>query len=409
MLKNFSLLSEIPSPSDTADLVRTKMTRDYLDDDELFSLCCEIVFERSILMSFGLGKSLDHIRKVFNCLRSELETLQELADDPGVTEIMVNGHEKIFVEKNGRIEKVPYSLDSKQQLFSIIQRLAARVGREINDLNPIVDARLADGSRINAVNDNIAIDGPILTIRKFGGLKIGMDDLISSDGITEEAAVFLSKAVRTGANIFVSGGTSSGKTTFLNILSDCIPPDERIIVIEDSAELQIRNHENVVRMEAKVPNSQGRGGVSIRELIKASLRMRPDRIIVGEVRGDEVIDMLAAMSTGHDGSLSTGHANSPRGMLGRLETMHIAGSSFPLAAVRNQIADAIDLVVQLKRFRDGSRKVVEITEVCGVSNGEIQLNALFERVGNGKLERTENPVRNGSKLGDIQGICSVGN
>ena len=398
----------MPGPSDTADLVRTKMTRAYLGDDELFSLCCEIVFERSVPMSSGLGKSLEYVRKVFNCLRSELETLQELADDPGVTEIMVNGHEKIFVEKNGRIEKVPYSLDSKQQLFSIIQRLAARVGREINDLNPIVDARLSDGSRINAVNDNIAIDGPILTIRKFGGLKIGMDELISSGGITEEAADFLSKAVGIGANIFVSGGTSSGKTTFLNILSDCIPPDERLIVIEDSAELQIRNHENVVRMEAKAPNSQGKGGVSIRELIKASLRMRPDRIIVGEVRGDEVIDMLAAMSTGHDGSLSTGHANSPRGMLGRLETMHIAGSSFPLAAVRNQIADAIDLIVQLKRFRDGSRKVIEITEVCGVRNGEIQLNALFERSGNGKLERTGNPVRNGSKLGDIQGIRAVG-
>lgn len=408
MLKNFSHLSEMPGPSDTADLVRTKMTRAYLGDDELFSLCCEIVFERSVPMSSGLGKSLEYVRKVFNCLRSELETLQELADDPGVTEIMVNGHEKIFVEKNGRIEKVPYSLDSKQQLFSIIQRLAARVGREINDLNPIVDARLSDGSRINAVNDNIAIDGPILTIRKFGGLKIGMDELISSGGITEEAADFLSKAVGIGANIFVSGGTSSGKTTFLNILSDCIPPDERLIVIEDSAELQIRNHENVVRMEAKAPNSQGKGGVSIRELIKASLRMRPDRIIVGEVRGDEVIDMLAAMSTGHDGSLSTGHANSPRGMLGRLETMHIAGSSFPLAAVRNQIADAIDLIVQLKRFRDGSRKVIEITEVCGVRNGEIQLNALFERSGNGKLERTGNPVRNGSKLGDIQGIRAVG-
>lgn len=382
----------MPGPSDIANDVRDRMSG-LTADDELMDLCRVAVFGHPRFFSLGTAECLEFAKKVFSCLRCDLELLQELVDDDGISEIMVNGYDSVFIEKNGHLEKSDVCLDSKEQLVAVIQRLAAKVGREINDLNPIVDARLSDGSRINAVNDNIAIGGPILTIRKFGKTKMTMDELIERGDISVDAAEFLRASVEAGCNIFVSGGTSSGKTSFLNILSDCIPPGERIIVIEDSAELQIRNHENMIRMESKSSNSQGKGAVAIRDLIKTSLRMRPDRIIVGEVRGDEVIDMLAAMSTGHDGSLSTGHANSPSGMLGRLETLHIAGSGFPLSAVRNQIADAIDLIVQLKRFPDGHRRVMEICEVCGVEDGEIELNTLFERIKGETLSRTDSPVR----------------
>ena len=392
MLTNYSEIERCPLPTEIADDVRSRMPT-YIDDNMLLDLCRHTVSDRPYFFPENTGCCLVFAAKVFSCLRCDLELLQELADDDGISEIMVNGYDSVFIEKNGHLEKSEVCLDSREQLIAIIQRLAAKVGREINDLNPIVDARLSDGSRINAVNDNIAIGGPILTIRKFGKTKITMDELIDRGDISRDAAEFLKSAVEAGCNIFVSGGTSSGKTSFLNILSDCIPPDERIIVIEDSAELQIRNHENMIRMEAKVSNSQGKGAVAIKDLIKASLRMRPDRIIVGEVRGEEVIDMLAAMSTGHDGSLSTGHANSPLGMLGRLETLHIAGSGFPLSAVRNQIADAIDLIVQLKRFPDGHRRVMEICEVCGVKDGEIELNTLFERNKGEDLSRTGSHIR----------------
>lgn len=391
MLKNYSELLKAPLPSELADNVRKKMQLT-ASDDELLDLCRQVVCCDPSFFKSNTEDCLIFAKKVFSCLRCDLELLQELADDDGISEIMVNGFDSVFIERDGHLEKSDVCLDSKDQLVAIIQRLAAKVGREINDLNPIVDARLSDGSRINAVNDNIAIGGPILTIRKFGKTKITMDELIARGDISEDAAGFIRSAVEAGCNIFVSGGTSSGKTSFLNILSDCIPPDERIIVIEDSAELQIRNHENMIRMEARSSNSQGKGAVSIKDLIKTSLRMRPDRIIVGEVRGDEVVDMLAAMSTGHDGSLSTGHANSPKGMLGRLETLHIAGSGFPLSAVRNQIADAIDLIVQLKRFSDGHRRVMEICEVCGMKDGEIELNTIFERNKGEALSRTANPL-----------------
>ncbi len=403
MLKNYSAQSNKPLPTHTADCIRKKLSGKNADDEALIALCCRIVFDDPEFFSVCIKEKLRFVRKVYCCLRCDLETLQDIADDPGVSEIMVNGYDSVFIERNGHIEKVEACLDSKKQLIYIIQRLAAKVGREMNDLNPIVDARLSDGSRINAVNDNIAIGGPILTIRKFTGKKMSMEDLIEREDITERAAVFLSSAVRCGCNIFVSGGTSSGKTSFLNILSDFIPPSERIIVIEDSAELQIRGHENVIRMEAKAANSQGKGAISIKDLIKTSLRMRPDRIIVGEVRGDEVSDMLAAMSTGHDGSLSTGHANSPRGILGRLETLLIAGTSFPLPAVRDQIARALDLIVQLKRFPGGYRRVVEICEVCDVRDGEIQLNCLFERK-DGTLRRTENRFRAGDRFEELSDL-----
>ena len=406
MLTNYCRLSEAPLPTELADRVRTLMTGVSPEDETLLCLCEEEVSAHPFFFSRSPAECGDYAKKVYSCLRCDLELLQSLADDDEISEIMVNGCDAVFVEKNGHIEKSNIKLDSKEQLISIIQRLAAKVGREMNDLNPIVDARLSDGSRINAVNDNVAIVGPILTIRKFGKVKMTMEDLIERGDSSQEAADFLRYAVEKGCNIFISGGTSSGKTSFLNVLSECIPENERIIVIEDSAELQIRNHENMIRMEAKQPNSQGKGAVTIRELIKASLRMRPDRIVVGEVRGEEVIDMLAAMSTGHDGSLSTGHANSPRGMLGRLETLHISSSGFPLTAVRNQIADAIDVIVQLKRYPDGHRRVTHIDELCGIKEGEYELNPLFEREDGGDLERTGNPVRNKYKLKGLQRLQS---
>ncbi len=346
-------------------------------DEDVKKLCRDLVFSKTEYRYLN-RVNLEHISHLVFCsLRCELEILQDLADDPDVSEIMINGKDHVFYEKGGVIYKSDIAFEGSEQLEAIIQRLAAQVGREMNDLNPIVDARLLDGSRVNAVNSNIAIDGPILTIRKFNQSRMTMDDLIAKGDITQEASDFLKELVEAGYNMFVSGGTSSGKTTFLNVLSDFIPPEERVIVIEDSAELQIRNHENLVRMESKAANAQGKGEVPIKELIKSSLRMRPDRIIVGEVRGDEVVDMLAAMSTGHDGSLSTGHANSPAGMIGRLETLHIAASGFPMQAVRSQIAGAIEIFIHLQRFSGGHRRVIEISEVAGIKDGEIVLNKIF--------------------------------
>lgn len=369
----------------------------YADDELVQTLCEEVIFEDYAYLSLTAKQCYEFIRSVFCTLRCELEVLQDIVDDDSIQEIMVNGCDDVFVERNGKIEKVDIKLENKEQLRRIIQRLVAKVGREINELNPIVDARLSDGSRINAVYDNIAINGPILTIRKFKKDSLKLCDLIDNGDISEEAAVFLQDAVRCGYSIFISGGTSSGKTTFLNILSDFIPKDERIIVIEDSAELQIRGHDNYVRMESKSGNIQGKGSVSIKTLLKSSLRMRPDRIIVGEVRGDEIVDMIAAMSTGHDGSLSTGHANSPKGMLLRLESLYLSSLSIPLESVRTQIADAIELIVQLKRFPDGHRRVIEITEVCGVEKSEIVLNRLFERIG-GQLQKVDELTHNEKML-----------
>jgi len=369
-----------------------------MDDAGVDELCAAAIddFPEAIDLSPRERSKLK--RLVFCMLRRELEILQDLADDPSVTEIMVNGKDDIFIEHSGRIEKAPVHFESAERLTRVIQRIAAGVGREINDLNPIVDARLSDGSRVNAVNSNIAINGPILTIRKFNRSRMSMADLIRQGDISSDAAAFLGRLVRSGYNIFVSGGTSSGKTTFLNILSDLIPPEERLIVIEDSAELQIRNHENLVRMEARNANAQGKGAVTIRDLIRTSLRMRPDRIIVGEVRGGEVVDMLAAMSTGHDGSLSTGHANSPAGMLLRLETLFLSASGFPLDAVRGQIAGAIDIFVHLARTPDGHRRVTEITEVAGYEQGVIRLNSLFEYTPGEGLKATGNELINTAKL-----------
>jgi pilus assembly protein CpaF len=330
--------------------------------------------------------------------RRELGVLHPLSDDPRISEIMVNGIENVFVERSGHIESADVRFENVDELEELIRRIAARVHREINELSPILDARLEDGSRVNAVNKNVALNGPILTIRRFPEAAIRMEDLLRFGSITQEAADYLAVLVECAYNIFISGGTSSGKTTFLNALAGFIPNDERIITIEDSAELQIRGIGNLVRMECRSANAQGKGEVSLRQLIRASLRMRPNRIIVGEVRGEEVLDMVQAMNTGHSGSLSTGHGNSPRGMLYRLEAMFLQAADFPVAAIRRQITEGIDIMVHLGRLPGGKRTALEISEIAGMKDGDIELNTLFRYdVGSG-LTRTDNPLLDKSKL-----------
>jgi pilus assembly protein CpaF len=330
--------------------------------------------------------------------RRELGILQPLADDPLVSEIMVNGVRDVFVERGGHIERADSWFENTEELEELIRRIAARVHREINELSPVLDARLEDGSRVNAVNKNVALNGPILTIRRFPETGITMDDLLGFGSITQAAADFLATLVECAYNIFISGGTSSGKTTFLNALAGFIPKDERIITIEDSAELQIRGIDNLVRMECRSANAQGKGEVNMRQLIRASLRMRPNRIIVGEVRGEEVLDMVQAMNTGHAGSLSTGHGNSPRGMLYRLEAMFLQAADFPVAAIRRQITEGIDVMVHLGRLPGGARTVLEIAEIAGMRDGEIELNPLFVYDVAEGLARTRNGLLDRAKL-----------
>ena len=315
-------------------------------------------------------------RELFSSLR-QLDLLQELVDDPSITEIMVNGVQNIFIEQKGRICQWDSNFDSEQTLQDVIQQIVARCNRVVNEASPIVDARLENGSRVNIVLNPIALNGPILTIRRFPDQPVSMEQLIAFGSLTEEVSEFLCKLVKSRYNILVSGGTGSGKTTFLNVLSNFIPTEERIITIEDSAELQIRNVPNLVSLETRNANVEGCREITIRELIRASLRMRPDRVIVGEVRGGEAIDMLQAMNTGHDGSMSTGHANSAQDMMNRLETMVLMGMELPLAAIRKQIASGIDIIVQLGRLRDKTRKVLQIMEVTGVEQGEILLSPLY--------------------------------
>ena len=318
------------------------------------------------------------ILRLFFHLRRDLDFLTPYAEDPQVTEIMVNGPDLVFVERGGDMIQLKETFDSTDQLEQLIRRIAAGVHREINEANPILDARLEDGSRVSAIYKNIALNGPILTIRRFPETHLSMDDLIRWETITEEAAEFLKELVRSGYNIFLSGRTNSGKTTMLSVLMGYIPPEERLIVIEDSAELQVEDRgRNVVRMETRSANVQGRGQVTIGDLIRASLRMRPDRIIVGEVRGGEVVEMIGAMQTGHDGSLSTGHGNSPAGMLRRMEAMFLSAVEYPVDSIRAQISEAVDIIVHMDRLWDRSRRVMEIVEVLSCEQGEISLNPLF--------------------------------
>lgn len=374
-------------------------TEGEIDDDTVMSAVQRRIISSPELRRMSLSEKSSIADGVFSALRRELDFLEKYLREPDISEIMVNGCRDIFIEKNGIINRVPEYFPDEKELEEVIMRIGARVHREINELNPILDARLADGSRVHAVHKNIAINGPSLNIRKFPEKRIIMEELIKRGSITQEAADFLKQLVECGYNIFISGGTSSGKTTFLNALSDFIPSGERVIVIEDSSELQLSNIENIVRMETRNANVQGRGGVSMTQLIKASLRMRPDRIIVGEVRGGEVVDMISAMNTGHDGSLSTGHANSASGMISRLETMFLsAAPSFPVQAVRGQIASAVDIMVHLGRLRSSRRCVLEISEIAGIKDGEIQLNKLFTLENDGCIHRTENKFINTTKL-----------
>lgn len=357
-----------------------------LSDDELLKLIDTVITDYCRKSELALSERIILRRECFNSLR-RLDVIQEYLDDDSITEIMINGKDSIFIEKDGRLEKVSKRFESKEKLEDVIQQIVASCNRSVNEAYPIQDARLKTGERVNIVLDPVALNGPIVTIRRFPKEPITMDKLIAIGSITEEAADFLKRLVVSKYNIFISGGTGSGKTTFLNALSQFIPGDERIITIEDSAELQIRRVENLVRLEARTSNSKDSEPIEIKDLIKTSLRMRPERIIIGEVRGKEAIDMLAAMNTGHDGSLSTGHGNSAEDMILRIETMVLSGMEIPLPAVRNQIASAIDIFVHLGRLRDKRRVVLEISEVLGVKDQKVELNKLYEWK-DGNLEKT---------------------
>ena len=329
-------------------------------------------------------------REIYYAIR-KYDVLQELLEDETVTEIMVNGPDHIFIEKEGRLQQWQTAFESEEKLLDVIQQIVAKANRVVNESSPIVDARLF-GSRVHVVLPPVALNGPILTIRRFGKTPLLIPELLRLGSVSQEICTFLEKLVIAGYNIFISGGTGSGKTTFLNALSSFIPRTERIITIEDSAELQIQGNDNLVRLETRNANVEGCKPVTIRDLIRASLRMRPDRIIVGEVRGAEAIDMLQALNTGHDGSLSTGHANSAADMIARLETMVLMGMELPLAAIRRQIAGGVDLIVHLGRLRDKSRRVLSVSEVVGYEQGEVLLSVLYE------FQET------GERNGKVQGI-----
>ena len=347
-----------------------------IDDEELYVEIDRVLEEAEEEEYLSLKERWKLRKSLFDSFR-RLDILQELVDAGEVTEIMVNGRDNIYIERRGRMEKWNKGFKSMEQLEDMIQQIVSRVNRVVNVSSPIADARLEDGSRVHIVLPPVSLEGPIITIRKFPEA-ISMDKLIRFGSLSEECAIFLETLVCAGYNIFISGGTNSGKTTFLNALSGYIPKHERVITIEDSAELQLVHIKNIVRLETRNKNLAGEGEISIGDLIKASLRMNPSRIIVGEVRGKEAMDMLQAMNTGHDGSLSTGHANSARDMLSRLETMVLSGADIPLPAIRAQIAGAIDIMVHLGRLRDGSRRVLEILEVLPYEGSEITLNKLFE-------------------------------
>ncbi|WP_166241723.1 CpaF family protein [Paenibacillus turpanensis] len=359
------------------EAVRTKL--EYLEscsDEQLKGIVEAVVFGISAESYLTAAEKEQLVSRVLYSFRG-LDVLEPLLHDSQVTEIMVNSHEEIFFEKGGRLFTYDLAFESVERLETVIQTIVSSVNRTVNEASPIVDARLADGSRVNVVLPPVALKGPALTIRKFPERPLGLQDLIEKGALTPEAADYLIAAVKDRRNIFISGGTGSGKTTFLNALSQHIPSHERIITIEDSAELQIRTVPNLISLETRNPNTEGKGEITIRQLIKSSLRMRPSRIIVGEVRGAEALDMLQAMNTGHDGSLSTGHANSARDMLSRLETMVLSAVSLPLEVIRQQISSALDVMVHLSRMTDFSRKVVEICEVGAADGGAVKLKPQF--------------------------------
>ncbi len=378
-----------------------------ISDEELAERIDQIVTDRLKDIYCPIETKVSISQQVYSSIRG-FGLLDSIISDDSITEVMINGPEKIFIEKKGRLIRLDKKFESQRKLEDVIQRIVGLAGREVNQANPICDTRLPDGSRVNVVLPPIALCGPTITIRKFSKEPMTINKLIEYGSITQEIADKLELLVKAKYNIFISGGTGSGKTTFLNALSNFIPKDERIITIEDSAELQIAGIDNLVSLETRNANASGAGQVTIRDLIKSSLRMRPERIIVGECRGGEALDMLQAMNTGHDGSLSTGHANSTEDMLSRLETMVLQGADgLPIEAIKQQIASAVDIIIHLSRLRDKSRKTMAITEVVGIKNGEIELNPLYEfkedenstmdKV-SGRLVRTGNPLKNDYKL-----------
>ena len=364
-----------------------------ITDVALKQVIGECVQEESGLYMISIRQKEELEESVFNAIR-RLDVLQELLEDDTITEIMINGKDDIFLERNGHITKWDKSFENEERLEDIAQKIASLSNKIVNISSPIADTRLEDGSRVSIVLPPVALNGPVITIRKFYKDALTMEKLIETGSLTQEAADFLKMAVKSKYNIFISGGTGSGKTTFLNALSEFIDNDERVITIEDAAELQINHVKNLVRLEARDANIEGKNEVTIRNLIRASLRMRPDRIIVGEVRGKETLDMVQAMSTGHDGSLSTGHGNSPKDMMTRLETMILMGIDMPVAAIRQQLTSAIDIIIHLGRLRDKTRRVLQIAEVVGVSRGEVKFNKLFEFA--------ENAESNGRVLGELK-------
>ena len=394
------------------DNIRYYVTENFqlsgMSDDELEERIRNLVEDRCMQMGYvPVEQRVTVAEQVFSAIRG-FGILDLIMKDDTITEVMINGPDEIFIEKAGRLQKLDKHFESERRLEDIIQKIVGLAGREVNQANPIVDTRLPDGSRVNVVLPPISLKGAIVTIRKFSKTPMTVEQLIKYKSITPEIAHVLEILVKAKYNIFISGGTGSGKTTFLNALSNFIPKDERIITIEDSAELQITGIDNLVSLETRNANASGSGAITIRDLIRSSLRMRPERIVVGEVRGGEALDMLQAMNTGHGGSLSTGHANSTRDMLSRLETMVLQGAEgLPLEAIRQQIASAVDIIIHLSRLRDKSRKTMEICEVCGYENGEIVLNPLyvFEEDANstltkvsGSLKRTKNKMVNDHKL-----------
>lgn len=378
-----------------------------ISDEELAERIDQIVTDRLKDIYCPIETKVSISQQVYSSIRG-FGLLDSIISDDSITEVMINGPEKIFIEKKGRLTRLDKKFESQRKLEDVIQRIVGLAGREVNQANPICDTRLPDGSRVNVVLPPIALCGPTITIRKFSKEPMTINKLIEYGSITQEIADKLELLVKAKYNIFISGGTGSGKTTFLNALSNFIPKDERIITIEDSAELQIAGIDNLVSLETRNANASGAGQITIRDLIKSSLRMRPERIIVGECRGGEALDMLQAINTGHDGSLSTGHANSTEDMLSRLETMVLQGADgLPIEAIKQQIASAVDIIIHLSRLRDKSRKTMAITEVVGIKNGEIELNPLYEfkedenstmdKV-SGRLVRTGNPLKNDYKL-----------
>ena len=358
------------------ELVRERLGfgREYTDD-EVSEFIDDCIMESESFRRLSISDRRRLGKEVFDSLR-RLDILQSFIENKEVTEIMINGHSNVFVEKAGALARLDNGFDSEEKLMDVIQQIVAGCNRTVNEASPIVDARLVDGSRVNIVLPPIALSGPTVTIRRFPEKPVTMEGLLSYGSLTKEAADFLKLLVVAGYNIFISGGTGSGKTTFLNVLSGFIPSDERVITIEDSAELQLQGIENLVRLETR-NGGPGIDEISIRDLIRSSLRMRPDRIVVGEVRGGEALDMLQCLNTGHDGSMSTGHANSSKDMLSRLENMVLMAAELPLAAIRQQIASGLDIIVHLGRLRDKSRKVLDISEVCGYENGEILIRGLY--------------------------------